>query len=307
MEEPGPPFRLTTAVALLIFNRPQTTRRVFDVIRQVRPRRLLVVADGPRPGRAGEAELCRAARSIIDSVDWDCEVLRNFSDSNLGCRRRVATGLAWVFDSVEEAIVLEDDCVPHPTFFPFCQELLERYRSDVRVMAISGDNFQLGRPRTRHSYYFSRYNHIWGWASWRRAWHHYDPDLTLWPEIRDERLLEDILEDPAAVAYWTRAFEAAYTGTIDSWDYHWTLTCWIRSGLTVLPSVNLVSNIGFDQNATHTVHDSRFAELPAEPMNFPLRHPPFVVRSARADSLTQKTMFSPPDLTTRILNRLRRL
>jgi hypothetical protein len=265
-----------------------------------------VVADGPRPGRAGEAERCQAARAVIDGVDWDCDVRRSFSDSNLGCRRRVSSGLDWVFDSVEEAIILEDDCVPHPTFFPFCQELLERYRSDERVMAISGDDFRRGRSRTPHSYYFSRYSYIWGWASWRRAWHHYDADLTLWPEIRDEQRLEDILEDPAAVAYWTRAFETAYTGTIDTWDYQWTLACWIQSGLTVLPCVNLVSNIGFDENATHTVDGNRFAALPVEAMTFPLRHPPFVVRSARADSFTQKTVFGPPDLTTRILSRLRR-
>ena len=250
--------------------------------------------------------MCAAARAVIDGVDWDCDVRRNFSDSNLGCRRRVASGLDWVFDSVEEAVILEDDCVPHATFFPFCQELLERYRSDSRVMAISGDNFQLGRPRTRHSYYFSRYSHIWGWASWRRAWQHYDPELTRWPEIRDDRLLEDILEDPTAVAYWTRAFEDAYTGTIDTWDYHWMLACWIQGGLTVLPSVNLVSNIGFDQDATHTVQRGRFSALPAEAMDFPLSHPPFVVRSARADSFTQKTMFTRPGLTSWILNRLRR-
>src|SRR5512139_3287315 len=173
-------WQLKTPVAFIIFNRPDTAERVFAEIAKARPPKLLVVADGPRANRSGEAEKCAATRAIIDRVDWDCEVLTNFSDTNLGCKNRVSSGIDWVFEQVPEAIILEDDCLPHPTFFRFCEELLERYRDDERIGMISGDNFQLGQKRTDASYYFSRYNHIWGWASWRRAWRHYDREASAW-------------------------------------------------------------------------------------------------------------------------------
>jgi hypothetical protein len=162
-------FQLTTPVAFLIFNRPDTTAKVFEAIRQAKPPKLLVVADGPRPDRPDDIEKCKAARGVVEQVDWDCEVLRNYSDVNLGCKKRVSSGLDWVFNTVEEEIILEDDCLPHPTFFRFCEELLDYYRHDERIMVISGDNFQFGRNCTEYSYYFSRYNHCWGWSTWRRS------------------------------------------------------------------------------------------------------------------------------------------
>lgn len=158
-------FQLKTPVAFLIFNRPDTTRRVFAEIAKARPPKLLVVADGPRADHPDDVEKCAAVRAIIDGIDWDCKVLTNYSDINLGCKRRVSSGLDWVFDTVEEAIILEDDCLPHPAFFRFCEEMLNKYRDDKRIAMISGDNFQFGRKRTEYSYYFSRYPHIWGWAS----------------------------------------------------------------------------------------------------------------------------------------------
>ncbi len=172
-------------VAFLIFNRPELTRKVFATIAQAKPSKLLVVADGPRADVPDDREKCSEARAIIGRIDWDCEVLTNYSSANMGCRARISTGLEWVFTNVEEAIILEDDCIPHPTFFRFCKELLTRYRDDQRVMMISGDNFQMGRNRTPYSYYFSRFFHCWGWATWRRAWRHYDIDMELWPSLRD--------------------------------------------------------------------------------------------------------------------------
>ncbi|MEW6491011.1 MAG: glycosyltransferase family 2 protein, partial [Cyanobacteriota bacterium] len=164
---------MKTPVVFIIFNRPDTTQKVFEAIRQAHPPLLFVIADGPRPNKPGEDQKCAATRAIIDQVDWDCEVLTNYSEINLGCERRVSSGLNWVFDTVEEAIILEDDCLPHPTFFSFCEELLDYYRNDQRVMVITGQNVQFGRKRTDYTYYFSRYNHCWGWASWRRAWRSY--------------------------------------------------------------------------------------------------------------------------------------
>ncbi|OUC08639.1 hemolytic protein HlpA-like protein, partial [Litorilinea aerophila] len=168
---------MQTPVIFLIFNRPDTTAQVFAEIAKARPRRLLVVADGPRPHRPDDVEKCSATRAVIERVDWPCEVSCDFAEENLGGRRRISSGLTWAFSQVEAAIVLEDDCLPHPTFFPFCEELLNRYCHDERIMAITGDNFQFGRSRTKYSYYFSRYFHSWGWATWRRAWQHYDDTL----------------------------------------------------------------------------------------------------------------------------------
>ncbi len=285
-------FQLTTPVALLIFNRPDTTARVFEAIRQAKPPKLLVVADGPRADKPDDIEKCKAARAIVEGVDWDCEVLKNYSDLNLGCGKRPATGITWVFEQVEETIILEDDCLPHPSFFRFCQDLLDYYRNDQRIMAISGDNFQFGRKRTEYSYYFSRYNHIWGWASWRRAWKYFDYDLKLWPKIRKENWITSILENRKVVKYWTKNFQRTYEGDPTVWDYRWTFACWIQNGLTILPNVNLVSNIGFGEDATHTIASkSRVANLPVKEMNFPLKHPPFLLRHVEADDFTDRNLF----------------
>ncbi|MBW4694498.1 MAG: glycosyltransferase family 2 protein [Lyngbya sp. HA4199-MV5] len=288
---------LATPVAFFIFNRPQLTQRVFDAIRQAKPAMLLVVADGARRDRPGEADLCAQTRAIIQQVDWQCQVLTNFSDINLGCKRRVSSGLDWVFDTVEDAIVLEDDCLPHPTFFPFCEELLDHYRHDERMMAISGDNFQFGHRRTDDSYYFSRYNHCWGWASWRRAWRFYDVEMSLWSMVKQGNWLQDLLEDHRAVKYWTEIFDAVSSGHIDTWDYQWTFACWIQSGLTLLPNVNLVSNIGFGSEATHTIGANRLSNLPSEAMPFPLQHPAFVIRDIQADERTHRLADQSNQLT----------
>lgn len=303
MTRPG--WELETPVTLFIFNRPETTRLVFAAVRAARPRRLLVVADGPRPGREGEEERCRETRSIIDRVDWDCLVDINYADRNLGCMRRVASGLDWVFGLVEEAIVLEDDCLPHPSFFPFCRELLERFRDEPRVAQISGANFQFGRRKSSESYYYSRYNHIWGWASWRRAWRLNDNEMTGWPDFRDGGELDRILSGKKEVAYWTDVLNRVYTGEIDSWDCRWTLSCW-RNGLsTVLPAVNLISNIGFGPGATHTPVPNRYASMATEKMEFPLVHPCVLETDRVADAYTAKTMFREYPLMSRLWALLR--
>ena len=276
---------MKTPVAFIIFNRPDTTAKVFEAIRQAKPSKLLVVADGARQGKVGEAEKCAATRAIINGVDWECEVLTNYSDVNLGCKRRVSSGIDWVFQQAEEAIILEDDCLPDPSFFPYCEELLERYRHDTRVMSISGDNFQFGRKRTTDSYYFSRYNHVWGWASWRRAWKHYDVNMQLWQTVRDGGWLEDLLGDSSELRMWHQNFQRIFDGKVDTWDYQWVFACWIQSGLIIVPNVNLISNIGFGADATHTTSAvNELANLPVEAVSFPLKHCEFVVRDAQADS-----------------------
>ncbi len=296
-------FQIKTSIAFIIFNRPDTTRRVFAEIARARPPKLLVIADGPRADHPDDAEKCAAVRAIIDGVNWDCEVLKNYSDVNLGCKRRVSSGLDWVFDTVEEAIILEDDCLPHPTFFRFCEEMLEKYRDDERIFMISGDNIQFGRKRTEYSYYFSRYTHIWGWASWRRAWDNYDVDMKLWPEIRDGGWLKDMLGDKRSIWYWKYIFENVYNGKIDTWDYQWTFACWIQNALTLLPNVNLISNIGFGYEASHTKAKDKFTMMEIESMSFPILHPDYILRDSKADLFSENKMFSM-SLMSRVIKRI---
>jgi hypothetical protein len=287
---------LQTPVAFLIFNRPDTTARVFSEIAKAKPSRLFVIADGPRQSRPGEAEKCAAARAIIERVDWDCEILKNYSDVNVGCGIRVATGISWVFEQVEAAIILEDDCLPHQTFFRFCEELLEKYRDDEGVMHIAGNNLLFGRRQMPFSYCFSYFTPSWGWASWRRAWYSFDLSMRLWPTLRDTTWLLDILGDRRAVEQWRRLFDLSYAGVenVNTWDYQWNFACSVVHGLSILPNVTLVSNIGFREDGTHTKgkHDRR-ANLSTQEMVFPLKHPPHVARDREADKIFVEEMIIP--------------
>lgn len=297
-------FQLQTPVAFIVFNRPDTTERVFAEIAKAKPPKLLVVGDGARPTREGEAEKVAAARAIIHRVDWDCEVLTNFSEINLGCKRRVSSGIDWVFEQVEEAIILEDDCLPDSTFFQFYEEMLVRYRNDQRVGMISGENFQFGQRRNHDSYYFSKYVHIWDWASWRNRWiGTYDVAMNKWPQIRDEEWVADIIDSKSEARYWRRIFEKIYQAKIDTWDYQWVFANRIEGRLSILPAVNLVSNIGFDANATHTTGASELANMSTSAMDFPLKHPIGVIRNCVADEFSDHTCFQIP-LIKRIGNKI---
>jgi len=291
---------MRTPVALIIFNRPEVTARVFREIARARPPKLFVIADGPRPDRSGEAELCAATRAVVDQVDWDCEVVKNYSDVNLGVGHRPASGIRWVFEHVEEAIIFEDDCLPHPTFFRYCDELLEKYRDDKRVMHISGDNWNFTHGMQSFSYFFSCYCYSCGWATWRRAFRHYDPEVKQWPRLRDTPWLLDILGDPRAAEFWKRKFELVYSEGIGihGWDWPWLFACWIQHGLSVLPSTNLISNIGFGKDATHTTSlDDERANIPIEEMTFPLRHPLDMVRDVSVDQkIARQVGLKPEDL-----------
>lgn len=295
-------------VLVLAFNRPDTTQRVLEALRAAQPERLYFAVDGPRRDRAEEADAVRRVQDLAGSRGWECEVRTLFRPANLGCKRAVSEAISWFFTQEERGIILEDDCVAHPSFFPFAAELLERYRDDERVMMVSGDNFQHGRRRTEYSYYFSRYTHIWGWASWRRAWALYDHAMRAWPELRDGGWLTDVLGERGAVEYWTRIFDDTHGERNTSWGYRWMFSAWSNSGLTILPNVNLVSNIGFGEQATHTLqHDPAKAALGLQEMTFPLRHPPYVVRDAQADAYSQRQLFSTPGLLQGAAARVRRL
>lgn len=273
-------------VLFLIFNRPELTRRVFERIRQARPDRLFVAADGPRPGREGDAALCAEARTIVKQVDWPCLLHTLFRESNLGCCNAVSSAITWFFEHVEEGVILEDDCLPDPSFFSFCQGLLERYRHDERIMHIGGNTFVGRRKRFHASYYFSKYSHNWGWATWRRAWRQFDVTMQTWPAFRDKGGINVACPTLDERRYWTEWFDHVHSGKISSvWDAQWLYTCWSRQGLSILPSVNLVTNIGGGGEATHTKEQAWYLNLPAGCIGV-MRHPAAVKQDQRADAIT---------------------
>lgn len=284
-------FQSHTPVILLIFQRPEQTAQVFEMVRQVKPPKLLVVADGPRSDKPGEAEKCAAARAIVDRVDWDCEVFTNFSEVNLGCKNRVSSGLTWAFEIVEEAIILEDDCVPELSFFRFCEELLEKYRDVPRVMSITGENTH-GYQSSDSSYYFSQYSFYWGWATWRRAWQQFDGTVQLWKGLRETNWLSNLLQNPEAAEYWSDIFEQTYNG-FNSWGYGWTFACLVNQGLCAVANNNLISNIGFGADAAHhTWSTDEIGDLPVEPLQFPMQAPARVAVDRQGDLEIDRVRFS---------------
>lgn len=297
---------LDVPVVFIIFNRPDTAKQVFAEIAKARPKHLLVIADGPRPDHPEDIHSCAAARRVIEDVNWDCEIKTNYSDVNLGCGVRPATGLDWVFQHYEEAIILEDDCLPNPSFFRYCAILLEKYKNEPRVMAISGNNFQRGVKRGEASYYFSRYPHCWGWATWRRAWRHYDFKMSDWSALKHSFWLKNYVKDRKEATYWEATFDSVYQkNRFDVWDYQWLFACWKSNGLTIIPNLNLVSNIGFSATATHTKDDIyQVANLPAQSMSFPLIEPNKIERNKEADSFTFHKYFSRETYRASIIRRI---
>lgn len=294
-------------VAFIVFNRPDVALRTFSEIAKMKPAKLLVIGDGPRSNLPGEERKVLDTRAILEQVDWDCEVLTNFSEKNLGCKKRVSSGLDWVFGLVDEAIVLEDDCVPSRSFFLFCQEMLEKYRNQSQVGMISGINFQQGERRGSGDYYFSKYMHIWGWATWSNRWRgYYDVDMRDWPKFRNSNEFSELASSGSNKRYWEKIFEKVYQGRIDTWDYQWVFANWMRKRLCIIPNVNLISNIGFGQGATHTKVENELSNLPAQEISFPLRYPDLIEANVLADQFTEQQYFSSgiSDLLKKVITKL---
>ena len=286
---------MKSAVLFVVFNRPDTTARVFEAIRAVKPPRLYVAADGPRYGRDGEAMLCDHVRQLATQVDWPCKLFTHFQDINLGCKLGVSSAINWFFDHEEQGIVLEDDILAKPSFFEYCDEMLDRYRDDTRVSMVSGCNLLSKRLQMQQSYFFSRYVHIWGWATWRRAWKHYDVTMAQWPAKQASGALHNLLDGNIALAnFWEQIFNLVYAGKIDTWDYQWVFACWMQGGLDILPARNLIENLGFGPDATHTTMETPQLLVESEPQDlvFPLLHPNSVARSLVADQHFERLIYN---------------
>lgn len=278
---------MNTPVLVLAYRRPHTLRQVIDALRPVAPPLLFLACDGPHPESPMEEARVKEVRELLDSaIDWPCEVHRSYSLEHLGARRGVSSAISWFFAHVEQGIILEDDCVPDPTFFPFCEELLDLYANDLRVWCITGGNYQDGRVRGQGTYYFSRYPHCWGWATWRSRWDAFDEGMASFEAFDASGLIQDIFSDPLEAAYWLRIWKTQYIQpSLDIWDYQWSFTCMSASGLTAVPNSNLITNVGDGPDATHTA-GSASLHMPTRPLSFPLVHPSFVLRDQSADCYT---------------------
>jgi hypothetical protein len=286
------PKPLDTPILFCNFNRPILTKQVFASIRNQRPKTLFLSCDGPRADHPDDVANVMAVREILKAVDWACDVHTRFPEENLGCKHAISSAIDWAFEQTEALIILEDDCLPSASFYGYCHNLLDRFRNEDRVMMISGNNFQ-PRPTSSNSYYFSRWTHIWGWATWKRAWSTFDVDVSSWPQVRQSQQLMTLLSDPIEYAHWTQTFEAQHAGHIDTWDFPWMYAVWANNGLSILPERNLVSNIGFGEEATHTRDpESVLAGLPVHELG-KIIHPERVEVDSLADRHTWETIFLP--------------
>ena len=289
-----PKKTLKTAVLFLIFNRLETTKQVFEVIRKAKPSMLFIAADGARPAKQDESEKVRSVRDyVVNNIDWDCEVKKLFHSQNYGCKNAVSKGISWFFENVEEGIILEDDVVPDITFFSFCSEMLQHYRNNPQIMHIGGNNFLRDKIQRDASYYFSIYPHIWGWATWKRAWDHYDVKIKSFEKFKEQRRIKTLLKNNRAQNYWLKKFEMVYNSQIDTWDYQWVYSIWNNSGICITPSTNLSKNIGFGNEATHTSVVNPFIENQITYRIDKIIHPKEIVVDTFADNYMFKKIFYP--------------
>lgn len=291
-------YQAQNAVLIIAFNRPFHTKKVLDAVRLATPRKLYIAIDGPRDEYPDDVKSVDSVKKVFEWIDWDCQVSYKISDVNLGCCDGPLAAINWVFEKEEAAIILEDDCIPAPSFFQFCDEMLDRYSSDERIMMISGMNIlqkkNIGWSRGNYSYHFARLGINNGWASWKRAWSLNDIDMKNWDDKTVKLLLEQYLDKSL---YIDRSNGYDYVKSIQGkksmWDYQWDFARISNSGLTIIPRCNLISNIGFDSNATHETSDkSPAANLPYGSIAFPLLHPEFVIPDVEFDNLYLKALQS---------------
>jgi hypothetical protein len=286
-------YQTKSPVLFLIFNRPDTTLQVFEQIRLAKPSKLYVAADGFRSEKIEEEALCKETRSILNQIDWDCDVKTLFRDKNLGCKYAVSSAIDWFFENEEQGIILEDDCLPHNDFFQFCDKLLEKYQNDHRIMHIGGTNFHSNVQWGAATYYFSNLVNVWGWASWRRAWQKYNVELQDYTAIDSFENFNKIFGHKLIANCWATIFQRLIDKKINTWDYQWTITVMLNNGLSIMPNLNLIQNIGFGENATHTKNSKEINSV-SNLKTFPISkwsHPIVILPEKKADLITMYREF----------------
>ena len=298
-----PPYPLHTPVLFLVFNRPDKTRQVFEAIRQAKPPRLYIAADGPRENFSGEGEKCRQVRQIATAVDWDCDIKTLFREKNMGCKYAMSGGIDWFFENEEMGIILEDDCLPSQSFFWFCEEMLKKYKEDTRIMKVGGYNL-IDNYYANHDYVFTHFCFTWGWASWRRAWKHFDVKMNKWPLVRDGYISKTY----PFVKSNVDIFEDTYNGKIDTWDYQWEFAIVSNYAFSIVPVKSLIRNIGFGSDATHTHGDGGDrAKINNNELTFPIRHPDFVFRNSVYEDMFWKKIKSENTLFRRFISKVKQM
>jgi hypothetical protein len=281
-----------TPILFLVFNRPQTTQIVFDEIKKIKPAKLFIAADGPRDFVPHEIAKCNEVKKIVSSIDWPCEINTLFRENNLGCKMAVSGAISWFFEHVDSGIILEDDCQPDLSFFHFCSELLLEYENDNEVMLIGGNNFHKNELDISSSYYFTNYPHIWGWATWKRAWKYYDLDISDYCEVLKDSYYDNLFQSKSEKKYWLGVFNNVAKGKINTWDYQLTYAIWKNRGKSITPVINLIRNIGLNGGSTHLfIRDSFRDDLKLNEMAFPLNHPSIQINRS-LDSETFNNVFS---------------
>ncbi len=294
-------YQVESPILFLIFNRPETTEIVFQLIKKVQPKKLFIAADGPRKTSFKDIELCSKTREIVGRIDWDCEVKNLFRKENLGCKYSLSGAISWFFENVEEGIILEDDCVPSISFFSFCDSLLSLYRNDDRISIISGTNFQNKNQRGEASYFFSKFAYVWGWASWKRVWRKYDLELLNYDEKEVISILKFLIEDPKMREFWIMIFKKLKSGKINSWAYQFCFLNFFENFYGIVPNINLITNIGFGEAATHTIDpNNQFANLPRFELET-IISPKNLIGDKKADNFVLKNQFQSLDNLTKLL------
>lgn len=293
--------KLDTPLLLLVFNRLETTKKVFEQIQKAKPSRLYIASDGARKHIKNEDLKVNEIREyILENIDWDCDIKTKFHDHNLGCKYSVSSSISWFFKHEPKGIILEDDCFPSASFFDFCQKMLETYEDDKRIWHITGSNFHNGLSFGDGSYYFSNYSYVWGWATWADRWQNYDVEMSKYQELKKNGLLNQLF-DKKEFRFWLPIYEGTSKGEIDTWDYQWTFTILMNNGLSIIPNNNMISNIGFGNDATHTFNKkSKFSNISLDPSSNNLIHPSCIIRHKEADSKSFRNILEEMNYKQRI-------
>ena len=285
----------TTPILIVAFNRTKPLERLFEVLSEIKPKKLYVSLDGPRLDNAEDVRKIKCVHNLIESkIDWDCDLKKRYSKENLGCGPGPVAGINWFFENESEGIILEDDCIPSRSFFKYCEELLVKYRNEPKVMTISGSRFPVDSSIGEDSYDFSIFPHIWGWATWKNSWDKFSFEMKSFQSSETYLRLQSLPSSHRASYEWNKRFESVHYGKNRSiWDYQWLYASWVNCGLCIHPKVNMVENIGFDDDSTHTFDKDTSHALKAEEMNFPLVHPDNVSENQLVDIEIQKSIFTP--------------
>jgi len=290
--------KFKTPILILAWKRPKKTEELINKIKQINPDNLYIACDGPKNENTLEDNNVNKTKELLlRSFEEVRQKKYLYSDTNQGCKLGVSNAINWFFENEKEGIILEDDCIPHLDFFNFCQEMLVKYRNDERIWSITGHNQQNNIKRGSGTYYFSKYPRCWGWATWRRSWAHYDRDINDWPNIKSNNILKNQLKNQREINFWGKMLDSIYYYNLpNTWDYQWTLSSFLNSGLTIVPNKNLIKNIGFDEDSTHTfISDANtFIEIDQEKNNyiFPTIHPDYFVINKEADEIVDILEYS---------------